>query len=397
MLPSGISMSTAAAAAWLSLLTTTVSAIPNPNNVHHAVAPRQTQSAVNPTDAWVTVDESGKPKTITPVLTTISGTPTIISGAPYEVTGTVFTSTRADVKLTTITGAAQPKATGADGSGAFAVCHNLDGPFAPFCDPQNNATLYPDGTYYVKWDPEFFNSTNTTVRLAGFYNSNDTDEAFSSDPMAAGWGFYRWPITAELYSSQHKSAVNITLRIAALPAGSAAKWYPGPVVHVMPSPTPLQEPAKLPSGPALYIALPTVLGFVALCVVGGCIWNAKKRRIGLGNVMGRGRHGYGVGQSRRQRIFGKGRGKEQIRLTERDGPQYRDEPHGDGDEWRREVPGRVNPDDRPRRDSDALGSLAGTPTQDRFDFARPGFQNAKNGGHLNVFRQEMDRQKKERD
>lgn len=394
MFPSSISMSAAAAAAWLSLLST-VSAIPNPN-AHNAIAPRQTQPVVNPTEVWVTVDESGIPRTVTPVQTTISGTPTIISGAPYEVTGTLFTSTRVDAKLTTVSGPAQPKATGTDGSGAFAVCHNLDGPFAPFCDPQNNATLYPDATYYVKWDPHFFNSTNTTVRLAGFYNANDTDEAFSSDPMAAGWGFYRWPITANLYQSKHKSAVNITLRIAALPAGSAAKWFPGPVVHVMPSPTPLQEPTKAPSGPALYIGLPTVLGFVALCVVGGCIWNAKKRRIGLGNVMSRGRHGYGVAKSRRQRIFGKGRGKgQQIRLMERevDGQQeYRDEPRRD--EWS----GRAaNPEDRPRRDSDALGSLAGTPTTDRFDFSRPGFQNAKNGGHLNVFRQEMDRQKKEMD
>ncbi|KAK1757357.1 hypothetical protein QBC47DRAFT_375772 [Echria macrotheca] len=407
MVPSGIALP---AAAWLSLLlANTASAFPKHAHAAVVVPRQQTQTAANPTDAWVSVDPSGVPKTITPVLTTISGTPTIISGAPYEVTGTVFTQTRADAKITTSTGAAQPQATGSDGSGSFAACQNRDGDSAPFCEPKNNASIYPGATHYVTWDPAFFNTTNTTVRLVGFYN--ETDEAFSSDLMAAGWGFYQWQVKPDLYTSRHKSAVNITFRIAALPVGSSAKWFAGPTVLVGPSPTPLQPPTQLPSGAALYIALPTVLGFVAVMVVGTCWWNRHHRRIGLGNVMGRGRGGYGVGKSRRQRLFGKGNGKKEgIRLMEREvggGDEqeeerrgrttYRDEPspaavggNGDAGGWTREIPGRVD-DGLGRRDSDALGSLAGTPTQDRrFEFGRGGDK----GG--NAFRDELDRQAKER-
>lgn len=171
--------------------------------------------------------------------------------------------------------------------------------------------------------------------------------------------------------------MNITFRLAALPVGKSVQWVPGPTVLVTSSPTPVQEPSKPPSGEALYIAIPTVLGFVALMVFGTCIWNRKARRIELGNIMGRGRGGYGVGKSRRQRMFGKGARKDRILLTEQEGGQvYRDEPQqrgGDDDDWKREVPGGA--DGLPRRDSDALGSLAGTPTQDRhFDFSSPGLR-----------------------
>jgi hypothetical protein len=131
------------------------SAIPHINRNQHGIilAPRQTETPTptpaSPTDAWVSVDPSGRPSTVTPVLTTINGTPTVISGAPYDLTGTVFTQTRHDAKITTSTGAApRPTANSKDGSGAFAVCHNLDGDSAPFCEPKNNATIYPDGTHY---------------------------------------------------------------------------------------------------------------------------------------------------------------------------------------------------------------------------------------------------------
>lgn len=140
----------APAAAWLLLLgTASAIVVPNGNRNNHAVvmAPRETQTAANPTDVWVSVDQSGNPQTVTPVLTTVSGTPTVISGAPYDVTGTVFTTT-ANAAVTTSTGVPQPVATGAGGGGAFALCHNTAGDFAPFCEPKNNDTIYPGATHY---------------------------------------------------------------------------------------------------------------------------------------------------------------------------------------------------------------------------------------------------------
>lgn len=88
---------------------------------------------------WVSVNESGKPKTITPVLTTISGTPTTLSPASFAVTASVSTQTS--------TGSSAPKATSPNG--AFAICTNTSpSSLAPFCSPENNATLHPGVTHY---------------------------------------------------------------------------------------------------------------------------------------------------------------------------------------------------------------------------------------------------------
>ena len=106
-------------------------------------------------DPWVTVNESGQPKTVTPVLTTISGTPTVISPAPYELTGTVFTQTdNGDVRTTTGP-APLPTATNAGGGGVFDLCRNTDADkLAPFCLPSDHATLYPDSVYYGTLETE---------------------------------------------------------------------------------------------------------------------------------------------------------------------------------------------------------------------------------------------------
>lgn len=129
------------ASAWL--LLQTANAIPAASKIARAAA--------NPTDPWVTVEESGQPKTVTPVLTTISGTPTIISGAPNDVTGTVFTRTSMGEVSTRTGDPPIPTATATGGAGSFPVCHNKDGDKAPFCLPTMGTSLYPGTTYYSKW------------------------------------------------------------------------------------------------------------------------------------------------------------------------------------------------------------------------------------------------------
>ncbi len=104
------------------------------------------------TAPWVTVGDDGVPKTVTPVLSTISGTPTVISGAPDALTASIVTqTTQGLVRTSTLSGSANapaPTATAADGAGAFTVCHNKDGPRAPFCAPTEGTTLNPGTTYY---------------------------------------------------------------------------------------------------------------------------------------------------------------------------------------------------------------------------------------------------------
>jgi hypothetical protein len=130
------------------LLAGAVSALPGAG-ITPVLLPR-----ADPTDAWVSVDTTGKGHTITPSVSTVTGASstytTIVSGAPYDVTGTVFTSTYYAVE-TTSTGSALATATDASGAGGYAVCHNTDGEFAPFCAPSDNSTLYPGSTYYGEW------------------------------------------------------------------------------------------------------------------------------------------------------------------------------------------------------------------------------------------------------
>jgi hypothetical protein len=169
---------------------------------------------------------------------------------------------------------------------------------------------------------------------------------------------------------QGKSSNNITLKFFPInPSLKEPMQVTGPTLMVTHRPKEYyhQEPAKAPKGQSLYIALPTVFGFILLCVVGGFFWNRKARKIGLGNVMGR-RKGYGTGKSRSQRL-GKKAGAIQLREQELTaGGQYRDAP----------APGQTSKG-HGRADSDALGSLAGSPNEER----------------TNYFRDEMRRQEKE--
>ncbi|EOO00735.1 hypothetical protein UCRPA7_3754 [Phaeoacremonium minimum UCRPA7] len=363
-------------------------------------AGRVRREAASPTDLWVTVGPDGTPKTVTPVLTTISGTPTVISGAPNDLTATVFTRTSQGDVRTSTGDAPIPTATDKAGAGSFSVCHNKDGVNAPFCQPSANSTLNPGKTYYITWDPTFFSAANTSILVQGDYINSTTGEietqAFASSKLSAAWAFYALAVDTRLM--QGKKSVNISLTIAALaPGASTMTAYTGPTIRIAEPQAYQQEKTKAPTGPALYIGLPTVLGFVVVCLIGTCIWNRKTRKIALGNIMGKGRDGYGVGKSRARRMAGGGRSrrekKEAIQLMSREVPaeqQYHDDfqaTRGSEHDW--DAHSRNEFEGLPRRDSDALGSLAGTPTEDRhMEFQRPGRGNA--------FRDELSRQERER-
>lgn len=127
------------------------------------------------------------------------------------------------------------------------------------------------------------------------------------------------------------------------------------------------------------------------------MWNRKTRTIGLGNVMSRGRRGYGVAKSRAKRMtmtMKGGRKKQQamhnIRMMDNlpEEQLYRDEPQQfDGRrDYQYDADAReVRMGGHGRRDSD-LGSLAGTPTSEQFP---------RQQGN-NAFREEMERQRRER-
>ncbi|KAF3006173.1 hypothetical protein E8E14_008734 [Neopestalotiopsis sp. 37M] len=349
---------------------------------------------------WVTVDDSGTASTVTPYVTTVDGVTSTVSAAPNDITGTVFTQTSYG-KITTSTGSAPiATATATDGAGSFGVCNNKDGADAPWCSPNDGSNLYPGTTYYFIWDSSYF-TANTTIQIQGNYINQTTGEtttqAFQSDKMVASWGF--WALTVDKSLMNGKSGVNITTQITAVnvTSSTSSKSYKGPTVLITNTPVYHAEPAKLPNGAALYIGLPVIFGFVIICLFGTCLWNKKQRRITLGNVMSRTRFGHGLGKkpssglTKRQK---EQKAAERVQLMEREivasgGQVYRDEPTN------------THYIDLPRRDSDALGSLAGTPTEDRrMEFQqqtgnRDGRERVADG-ERNYFRDEMRRQEQDR-
>ncbi|KAI0393750.1 hypothetical protein F5Y17DRAFT_431237 [Xylariaceae sp. FL0594] len=367
-------------------------AVPNP------VEPRATDAALEP---WVTVNADGEPATITPVLSTISGTPTIISGAPHDLTAEVFTYTSYGKVITTTSSAplATPTGTGDNQAGAFSRCHNLDGANAPWCLPKIDEPLYVGRRYYFTWDPEFFSATpNATVRIVANYLNSTTGEpepgiaAFESSTLLASSGFWTQPITDEYL--RHQGSKNLTIILTSSVKGKEQQALSPIKVTTVPGPT-ANGRGKTPDAAALYIALPTVLGFIALCVLGTCLWNRHHRRIQLGgrSVMGR---NYDVSGSSRFGLKKKKKNKNKMSANERIQLMER-EIEAEGGAVYRDLPDPAA--NRPRRDSDALGSLAGTPTRDRrmdfdeFDVAGRTPAPAPSG---NAFRDELRRQADER-
>jgi hypothetical protein len=206
----------------------------------------------------------------------------------------------------------------------------------------------------VTWDTRFFTGNNASVLVqANYVNTTGGVQAFQSPPTTNALGFYAWTIDKDWLRG--KGSNNVTLYILPLnPVANEPASFTGPVLRVTNHPPDYyrQPLAKAPIGESLYIALPTVLGFVVLCLAGGFFWNRHARKIGLGNIMGR--RGYGVNKSRTQRLGLRTKKSDAIKLRDqelRTGPQYMDSPERGAQ--------------HARHDSVELGSLAGTPTEER--------------------------------
>ena len=358
------------------MLLSAASALPN-------LVPRETDAAFRP---WVSVDDDGVPETITPVSSTVSGTPTLVDAAPARVTGSVLTIPYYETTITS-SGTPFPAPTG-DVSGAFYPCTSQDGEEgAPWCFPHDGDRLNPGRSYYFLWDAKAFTG-NATVRISAHYLDAETgekgDEVFKSPKLQAKNGF--WTCNIEKHFMDNRVGNNITLTMSRLASGgneTEVETIEGPRVLIAKPPRASQPSGSGANKPAIYIGLPTIFGFIILCLVGTCLWNRRARRITIGNVMSRARHGgSGFPLGKRSRASKQRKADERIALMERELAAE------GGDVYRDNVP--PSPPSIPRRDSDALGSLAGTPTEDR----RMDFDGVAQG--QNRFRDELKRQNNER-
>ncbi|KAK6612385.1 hypothetical protein H4I96_01598 [Botrytis cinerea] len=250
-----------------------------------------TDEELNP---WVTVDASGHASTVTPILTTISGKVTTSDAAPARLTAT-GTSSIFETLTTSKSSEAVPTSTG---GGAFEICHNLKGKFAPFCKPDNGSSVYVDETYYGY---TFAGSNNSVFIQANYVNASGGGvQAFQSAPTSNNLGFIAWTIDKSWLKNMKFN--NVTLFFTPTQKTDVISVQ-GPTLMVTTSPAPepyRQPPSKAPHGASLYIALPTILAFIVLVVGGTWYCNRKRRSIGMSSVMGR-RKGYGTG-SKRQRM-----------------------------------------------------------------------------------------------
>lgn len=335
-----------------------------------------------PNAPWVLVGDEAQPtKTLTPGVSTIDGSPTPINAAPHDLTASAYTITNYGHVYTTTQHAPNPTVTNTKtNEGAFSRCYNKEGQYAPFCRPTHNSSIYVGFTYYVTWDPEWFNKTEGSsktrfVSLRINYFNETTGEQNDRDIFDQAWpasyGFLPFKVE-DKYRRGHNSN-NVTLQLVGhLVQNTTAPTNNSVELPIVITTAPLDPmlPTTVPTGQTLVIALPVVFGTIALLLIGGCIWNRKTRSIQLGNVMSRSRHGY-TGR-RTRNLFNRKNNGIQLDATPVSPPiDYRDIP------------------DHPRRDSEALGSLTGSPV-------RAHFEEQDTMGGRNAFRDEVSRQDRER-
>ncbi|KAI9792141.1 MAG: hypothetical protein M1833_001255 [Piccolia ochrophora] len=281
------------------------------------------------------------------------------------------------------------------------VCHSDADADQPFCLPKNMSDVYVGDTYYVTWDPDAFPVNTSLILLLDYANASTPDlpsagrNAWTAPTTPVSYGFTSVTMDESWLRSLGRNNLTFRAQIITTEPEEAVGRRIGPTVSLIEPPKqhyPAGPPTAPPNRLGLIVGLPVSLTAVAVLCCGLAYGMRKKRRIGLGSVMGRGRGGYGVGKSRRQRMRGArrgARGSGAIRLdddigappTPRDGG-FRDEPLGGGVER--------SPTDAAardgRREGTGDGSVGATDGHD-------GFRDYRDPAGGNAFRSEVDRQR----
>lgn len=364
-------------AGWGSALPSEANMVAQREVVHDAPSP------------WVTVDASGQARTITPTVTSVNGAATTISPPPDALTQTVtytLSPTSAAAAATSTGPPPVATASSSSGAGAFLACNVYQGVDAPFCQPQSGSQLNPGKTYYgglspvlihnlqtpplspknktptytpqyhtVTWSDTYFSNASTAVEVQGTYHDG-SGAGFTSPRVAAGTGFYAWTIDGTLLDSPRDggdrpaSSLRVSLALASFQDlyGGALAAVPGPTVLVVASTAAQEAGSGAAARPnAAAIAVPVVALVVVLPLAALAVRSWRRRRGDAGPVLGApgGRHGYGVRQNRARRaaaggeiVVGRGPVDDKkaggvagaVELTDRDSWSPATSPAGDG-------------------------------------------------------------------
>lgn len=212
--------------------------------------------------------------------------------------------------------------------GDFPVCTEFDTPYSPFCLPRDGSNVTVGSTYYVTWNPEYY-PVNASITIELRYLAPlEGDSAFTSERTENSYGYIPLKMREEWLQGKTRNTLTLYIIENEPASNQRASYRQGPRVALMhkrvehykpPPPTPYN---KL----GLILGLPISLGAVLLVVAGLYFGMRKNRRIELGNIMGPGSRGYGIRQSKIQRL---GRRRAAANLSEFENPdRFRDDPEG---------------------------------------------------------------------
>ncbi|KAI6355104.1 hypothetical protein MCOR25_008353 [Pyricularia grisea] len=278
--------------------------------------PRQAVTAAPPPKPWITIDEVGAARTITPTVTTTNQAVQTISGAPSTLTAesTWFLSNNGMTTTTVFAPHPAPTSDYGKKNGALMVCENYYGEDMPFCTPKRGSMLNPNSTYYITWDPQKFAHQDDKVKIEVVYDDSRAEVIAQS--VKASVGYYAWTIPADMLTKSNSAAVNASIKYN-YQSHDSSEFNEirgnGPrVVITEDFMWPVHDAGRDGSpGPVSNIVIVPIV--VVLLVVVGlyCCWSYRKkgtvplaaafatlkRRFGRGRVS----QGYGVRKSRPER------------------------------------------------------------------------------------------------
>ncbi|KAK3315867.1 hypothetical protein B0H66DRAFT_604176 [Apodospora peruviana] len=269
-----------------------------------------------PVIPWVSVDTSGFPHTVTPVVSVDgNGALTTLDNPPDSLTATATYTLSPNGHASTYTGlppVATP--TGDNGAGTFLACDRGQGDDEPFCEPERGAILHPGQTYYVTWNPQWFQPIDTIVLLQTKYVDQSGDGTISLVGIPASHGFFTWSIPSDMLETEGGvSALNVSLALAYQVESEegTSNWETqvGPTVIITEKgigPDPNDGRTHV-----VAIVVPVVIVLVLVALGGFCFWSWRRHGslpiVGkMMNRRGGGGAGYGIRQSQAQRVPGGG-------------------------------------------------------------------------------------------
>ncbi len=300
---------------------------------------------------WITVDPQGVGVPITPVVMTNNGAKTTSNAPPESLLATGTYTLSPGGRPTTYTGLPPvATATGKSSSlaGAVLACTKYQD-VDIFCQPRAGTVMYPGEKYYgkpaflsplhpqcppaapllrlrrlltlcpVTWSSMHFgNADRAQVELQGTF-PNSPQGISTGFRVPANQGFFAWWIPDKILETHGVDAINMTLQLAEFDLDTEEdndhEPVIGPTVLIVRGPPPAQNSGSGggtgKSVPVVAIAVPVVIAVVLLILGTFCVWSWKRHGTVplVGAALGKGKRssqGYGVRQSRSDRVGGGG-------------------------------------------------------------------------------------------